>query len=108
MLIVNALGDTPLRAVMSDSADCPRKMWRKLKQRYASTTETAHLTVASNIVNKRLHPGGNIMGYMAELDSLYDRLEAMGETTSDRTKIAKLLTMFLRSIAASLLPCVPK
>ena len=92
MLLVNALGDTPLRAVMAEGADCPRKMWRKLESRYASTSETAHLTVATNIANKKLAPGGNVMGYMAELDALYDRLESMGEVTSDRTKIAKLLT----------------
>ena len=91
MLLVNALGDTPLRAVMQEGSDCPRKMWRKLESRYASTSETAHLTVASNLANKKLQPGGNIITFMGELESLYDRLEAMGETTSDRMKTAKLL-----------------
>lgn len=92
MLIVNSLGDMPLRAVMAEAADCPRKMWAKLESRYASTSETAHLTVASNIANMKLQPGGSVMSYMSDLDSLYDRLETMGEVTSSRTKIAKLLT----------------
>ena len=91
MLLVNALGDTPLRVVMQESTDDPRQMWRKLESRYASTTETAHLTVSSNLANKKLQPGGNIITFMGELESLYDRLESMGETTSDRMKIAKLL-----------------
>lgn len=90
ILIVNALGDMPPRAFMDEGADCPRKMWRQLEHLYASKTETAHLTVATNIANKKLRSGGNIKIYMAELDALYDRLESMGEVTSDRTKVAKL------------------
>lgn len=77
---------------MAEAADCPRKIWRKLETRYASTSETAHLTIATNIANKKLQPGGNNMSYMTELDAIYDRLETMGESTSDRTKTSKLVT----------------
>lgn len=49
----------------------------------------------TNIANKRLHPGGNTTVNMAELDALYNRLEATGESTSDCTGIAKLLNSVL-------------
>lgn len=78
--------------MITEGAEDPRKMWRKLQNRYASTSETAHNTLSRKLANKILEPGGNIVNFMGELDEKYNRLEAMGENTSDRSKIAKLLT----------------
>eukprot|EP00173_Palmaria_palmata_P001493 Plantae.Rhodophyta-Palmaria_palmata.ctg184.p1 GENE.Plantae.Rhodophyta-Palmaria_palmata.ctg184~~Plantae.Rhodophyta-Palmaria_palmata.ctg184.p1 ORF type:complete len:101 (+),score=7.03 Plantae.Rhodophyta-Palmaria_palmata.ctg184:447-749(+) len=77
-----------------------RKMWTKLKARIALTFETAHITVSTNLANKKLEQGINIVTFMSELDGMYDRLEVMGETISDRSKIAELLTRLPKEYVA--------
>lgn len=95
LFIVNALGVTLLREVMTEAADCPRKMWMKIKSRFAFMSDTAHLAVVRNIANKKSQPGGSIMIYMVELNSLYYHFKAMRETTSDQIKTSKLLKSVL-------------
>lgn len=63
MNIFNALGETPLRAVMTKSSNCPERMWKKLEIHFF-TSETAYLAVATDIANKKLQSVGNIMSYM--------------------------------------------
>eukprot|EP00173_Palmaria_palmata_P000773 Plantae.Rhodophyta-Palmaria_palmata.ctg13848.p1 GENE.Plantae.Rhodophyta-Palmaria_palmata.ctg13848~~Plantae.Rhodophyta-Palmaria_palmata.ctg13848.p1 ORF type:complete len:181 (+),score=21.65 Plantae.Rhodophyta-Palmaria_palmata.ctg13848:67-609(+) len=92
MLIVNGLGDSLLRDVMTQGAYDPRKMRKKLQSRYFSTSETAQIILSTDLASKTLEPEGDVVNYMNELDGIYDRLEAMNEPTSDRSKIAKLLT----------------
>lgn len=105
MYIANGLGDVPLRAVCKEVEECPRKIWEELDTRYESTAETAHITVAENLAKKTLKPGGDVVNHMGEIEAMYDRLDKMGDHTSDRTKIAKLLASLPKeydSISAAL------
>eukprot|EP00173_Palmaria_palmata_P004598 Plantae.Rhodophyta-Palmaria_palmata.ctg6582.p1 GENE.Plantae.Rhodophyta-Palmaria_palmata.ctg6582~~Plantae.Rhodophyta-Palmaria_palmata.ctg6582.p1 ORF type:complete len:197 (+),score=27.77 Plantae.Rhodophyta-Palmaria_palmata.ctg6582:386-976(+) len=66
-------------------------MWRKLESRFVSTSEKSHLTVPYNLAKKERQPGGNVVTFMSELDSAYERLEVMDELMTDRMKTVKLL-----------------
>lgn len=59
MYIFNSLGDDPLRTASKEGEEDPRKLWQRLDTRFASTTETAHITVAESLANKSLKPGGD-------------------------------------------------
>eukprot|EP00173_Palmaria_palmata_P004883 Plantae.Rhodophyta-Palmaria_palmata.ctg7586.p1 GENE.Plantae.Rhodophyta-Palmaria_palmata.ctg7586~~Plantae.Rhodophyta-Palmaria_palmata.ctg7586.p1 ORF type:complete len:183 (+),score=19.96 Plantae.Rhodophyta-Palmaria_palmata.ctg7586:102-650(+) len=104
-MLVNALGNGPLRAAMAGGTKDPANMWDNLQSWYASTTETAHITLASKLANKFLAAGGNVNDYGAELKEIYEGLEACGEKVSEKSKISKIITSFLpecESVCAAL------
>lgn len=54
VVLVNGLGESPRKVAMQEGDDCPRKMWARLNEKYASVSETAALdTVTASIANKR-------------------------------------------------------
>lgn len=69
-------------------------MWKNLYARYATKSETAHITLARKQANKSLAPGGDVNTYETVLAEIYKGLETCGENIPDKFKIAKLITSF--------------
>lgn len=68
MLLVNGFRDCSVRSVVTEGTEGLRKMWRKLQSRYASISETAHITMPGTLANKILEPGGNIINFVSGID----------------------------------------
>lgn len=79
-LIVNALGDTPLR-VCSDKLDDPMGLLTLLDARYASCRTTSRVSLLTSLYTKRFNGKDHMSKYIDEFESLFGQLERMGAET---------------------------
>lgn len=88
-LIVNALGDSPLRAIQS--CITPDEMWKKLIERYASSATSNKISVMTSLMNSRYDGKNEIAEHISQMESMFNRLRAMGSSVEENMKVAILL-----------------
>lgn len=88
-IIINSLGDKPLRAVQS--ATDPRDMMTKLVERYAASTTANKIAVLTNLIHTRYESGKDMGEYLSEMESLFNKLAAMGLPLASEMQVAVLL-----------------
>jgi gag-polypeptide of LTR copia-type len=91
-IIINALGDKPLRVVAGDTKN-PQFMLTKLRERYASTKLSTRMSLIAELHNMR-YKNGDMGEYVDKYTALLDRLEGMNSKVS--TELA--IIMFLHSM----------
>jgi gag-polypeptide of LTR copia-type len=91
-IIINALGDKPLRVVAGDTKT-PQFMLKKLRERYASTKLSTRMSLIAELHNMR-YKNGDIGEYVDKYTALLDRLEGMNSKVSTESAII----MFLHSM----------
>ena len=74
-VIVSALGDRPLRAIQSCRSLA--EMWDKLKERYASTSNSTKISVLTTLMNKRCDVQCDIQNHVSEMESMFSMLLKM-------------------------------
>lgn len=79
-LLVNALGDSPLR-VCSSSLDDPITMIELLDARYASDRAVSRISVLTSLYSKKYNSRENMAKYIDEFEVLFNQLEKMGNDT---------------------------
>jgi gag-polypeptide of LTR copia-type len=75
ILIIEALGDRPLR-IVSNLTEDPRDMLNNLRERYAPTSALTKSTVLAELHSPR-YKSGNMSDYIDRFTGLLDRLESM-------------------------------
>lgn len=88
-IIVNALGDKPLRAVQL--CETPAEMWRKLYERYAGKTVANQLSVLTTLMNLKLERHQDVGDHVAELEGLVNRLAGMDMDITEPMQVAIFL-----------------
>jgi gag-polypeptide of LTR copia-type len=91
-IIINALGDKPLRVVAGDTKN-PQVMLKKLQERYASTKISTRMSLIAELHNMR-YKNGDMGEYVDKYTALLDRLEGMNSKVSKELAII----MFLHSM----------
>lgn len=88
-ILVNALGDKPLRTIQGCST--PAEMWWKLKDRYASTSITNQIQVMTTLMNLKYLVGKDMGDHISEMESYVSRLAQMSLELSEAMQVAILL-----------------
>jgi gag-polypeptide of LTR copia-type len=91
-IIINGLGDKPLRVVASDIKE-PSMMVRKLRERYASTKLSTRMSLLAELHNLR-YKSGDMGEYVDKYAALLERLTAMAPEIPQELAII----MFLNSM----------
>ena len=88
-IIITSLGDKPLRVVQS--VEHPKEMVQKLIERYAASTTANKIAVMTSLIHTR-YDGVKDMGeYISEMESLFNKLAAMGSSVDSDMQVAILL-----------------
>ena len=88
-IIVNALGDKPLRAVQL--CTLPKEMWAKLVERYAGKTVANQISVLTALMNLKAEKGTDMGDHVSSIESLVNRLASMGMEIAEPMQVAILL-----------------
>jgi hypothetical protein len=91
-IIINGLGDKPLRVVSNYTKD-PQVMLQKLRERYASTKLSTRMSLMSELQSLR-YKSGDMGEYIDRYTGLLDRLESMAAKVPEELAII----MFLHSM----------
>ena len=91
-IIINGLGDKPLRVVSNYTKD-PQVMLQKLRERYASTKLSTRMSLMSELQSLR-YKSGDMGEYIDRYTGLHDRLESMAAKVPEELAII----MFLHSM----------
>ena len=91
-IIINGLGDKPLRVVSNHTKD-PQVMLQKLRERYASTKLSTRMSLMSELQSLR-YKSGDMGEYIDRYTGLLDRLESMSAKVPEELAII----MFLHSM----------
>lgn len=89
-IIINALGDRPLKAVQKHSAN-PLQMWEKLTERYAGQTTSNKLMTLNETFSKILHPGDSIQDHIGDLEVCFTKLANAGQQFNELLQVSILL-----------------
>lgn len=107
VIIINALGDAPLRAVLEADED-PARMMKLLDARYACSRTVSRIAVQTQLF-RMSYTGQNMSAYIDQYSSLFNQLEQMGKDAAipESHKAPMLLASidpkcFLESTAAAL------
>ena len=90
-LLVSCLGDKPLRTVQSLS-DSPAKMREKLEEIFATKSSASRIMFMSCLFTYKYFPGNDMGDHIDELDSMMNKLSAMGTKIAEELRVAILLT----------------
>lgn len=88
-IIVQALGDRPLRAVQSENS--VRQMWTKLFDRCASTKQHNKIIVLAILINMKLKSPNDISDHVSRMESLFNQLGKMDLEVEAQMQVALLL-----------------
>jgi len=88
-IIITALGNKPLRVIQS--VESPSEMWVKLGDRFAAATTANKIAVLSAFMNKRYESGKDMGEYLADIETLFNKLAAMGMALVEPMQVAILL-----------------
>jgi gag-polypeptide of LTR copia-type len=89
-LIVNSLGDKPLRTIQTVAKD-PVEAWKKLEARYASKTTSYKLYQVMSAHSMKVARKRSMADHVGELETLFSRLNNTGATIDDKMQVAILL-----------------
>ena len=92
-IIVQALGDKPLRTVMAEKTN-PFVMWRKLCERYATATATTRVQLQTRLHQMNYSSAKSMSEYIDEMEGIFNRLESMECPVQESMKVAILLASF--------------
>ena len=92
-LLINSLGDRPLRAVQKAKRS-PKGMWKKLHDRYATSSSASRIQVHMALHSKKLKPDEVMEDFIDGFESLFERLAAMDYEIEESMKVAMLLSSF--------------
>jgi gag-polypeptide of LTR copia-type len=90
-IIINALGDKPLKTIQMVSKE-PTEMWEKLAKRYASKTVNNKLSLLTEAHGKRLSRKGSMADHVGELETLFAKLDNAGHKVDSLMQVSILLT----------------
>lgn len=88
-IIINALGDKPLRVVQT--ATGPKDMMEKLSERYAASTTANKIAVLTSLIHTRYDREKNMGEYLSEMESMFNKLAAMKLPIAPELQVAILL-----------------
>ena len=90
VILINSLDDRPLRAVQG-ATDDPEAVWKKLDNRYADKSCANCPSVPTTLYSKRYVPGDIMEDYIDSLESLMNKLAALGTPVTEEMKVRILL-----------------
>ena len=93
MLLVQSLGDKPLRTIIGEKKN-PFVMYEKLQKRYTSQNAATHFQLQTELHQKVYSVEVTMSEYIDGLESIFNRLEAMDSGVSDSMQVAILLASF--------------
>lgn len=96
VIIVNALGEKPIRVVQS--CELLSNMWAELHERYSEGIMANQIIVHSALMNLKLEKGKHMGDYVPEMELLVNRLERMDLEIKETMQVAILL------VSLSLMP----
>ena len=88
--LINSLGDRPLRAVQS-SKDDPQAMWKKLHDRYATSSSASRIQIQTALHTKKIKAGETMADFIDGFESLFTRLASMNSEVKEDMQVAILL-----------------
>ena len=92
-IIIQALGDKPLRTVMAEKKN-PFLMWKKLQERYATATATTRVQLMTRLHQMSYNTSKSMSEYVDCMESIFNRLEVMECQVQESMKVAILLASF--------------
>ena len=92
-LLINSLGDRPLRAVQKSKAS-PKEMWIRLHDRYATSSPASRIQLHMTLHSMKPKPHEDISDFIENFESIFARLAAMGHPVEETTQVAMLLASF--------------
>ena len=91
-VIIQGLGDKPLRLCLADRSD-PFKMWKRLRERYAVSNTATRVQLQSKL--SKLLYAGQVMGdYVDLFEDIFNRLAGMDCPISEELQVAMFLSSF--------------
>lgn len=93
MYLVQSLGDKPLRAIASERR-IPFVMYRKLRERYATENAATRVQLQTRLHQFRYTEGKPMSDYVDEMESVFARLDGMGNPLEESMQIAILFSSF--------------
>ena len=94
VLLVSALGDKSLRAVISVNNGL-LEIWRKLQDRYATNNATNRTSSKPALYSKKYVLGEDRREHIDPLDSIMSRLEVLVMKLDDYMKVAILISILI-------------
>ena len=92
-IIIQALGDKPLRTVMAEKKN-PFVMWNKLCDRYATATATKRVKLQTRLHQMHFTGSKSMSEFVDEMEAIFNRLESMQCEVQETMKVAILLSSF--------------
>ena len=89
-MLVNALGDRPLRAVQK-SKNNPAEMWKRLHDRYATKSSASRIQLQTELHAKKLRPQEELTDFIDGFESLFTLLASMDHAIEEDMQVAMLL-----------------
>ena len=91
-LIIQGLGDRPLRLCLTDKDD-PFKMWKRMKDRYAVSNTATRVQLQSRL-SRMTHSNQPMGDYIDSFEEKFNRLAGMGSLITEDMQIALFLSSF--------------
>lgn len=91
-IIIQGLGDKPLRACISDRAN-PHRMWARLCDRYAVASNAARVQLQSRLARMR-YSSQSMGDYLDSFEEIFNRLSGMNSQVDESLQVAMLLASF--------------
>ena len=91
-IIVQALGDKPLRLCLSETKN-PFRMWRKLRERYAVTNLATKVQLQTKL-GRMVYKDQPMSDFIDDFEEVFNRLAGMDAEISESMQVAILLASF--------------
>lgn len=91
-IIIQGLGDKPLRLCLSDK-DNPFKMWERLRDRYAVSNVVTRVQLQTRL-SRLAYSDQAMSDFIDEFEECFNRLSAMECAVSEQLQVAMLLASF--------------
>lgn len=91
-IIIQALGDKPLRLCLSEKAN-PFRMWIRLRERYAVSNIVTRVQLQTKLA-RFAYNGQAMPDFVDEFEEVFNRLSAMESPVSEELQVAMLLAAF--------------
>ena len=93
MLLVQSLGDKPLRIVIGEKKN-PYRMYGKLVERYATKNAATRVQLQTALHQMRYSSSKTMSEYIDEMEEIFNRLAAMDIEIVETMQVARFLTSF--------------
>ena len=93
MLLVQSLGDKPLRTVIGEKKN-PYRMYGKLVERYTTKNAATRVQLQTALHQMRYSSSKTMSEYIDEMEAIFNRLAAMDSEIVETMQVAIFLSSF--------------